>query len=90
MGTTYNVIVPRLKKSDQANLKSQVDARLEAVNASMSAYQKNSSISRFNESVQTDWFAVSPGFALVTALRRAMRWICLLLKLRLLVTRIIW
>ena len=66
MGTTYNVIVPRLKKSDQANLKSQVDARLEAVNASMSAYQKNSSISRFNESVQTDWFAVSPGFALVT------------------------
>ncbi len=67
MGTSYSVIVPSLKKSDQAKLKSQVDAKLAEVNAAMSTYQKDSSISRFNESASTHWFDVSQGFALVTS-----------------------
>jgi len=67
MGTTYSVIVPNLKKSDQAELKSKVDSRLDEVNASMSTYQKDSSITRFNESANTDWFDVSPGFLTVTS-----------------------
>jgi len=66
MGTSYSVIVPGIKKSDQTNLKLQVDARLQEVNASMSTWQKTSTISRFNDSATTDWFEVSKGFALVT------------------------
>jgi len=67
MGTTYSVVVPNLKKTDQASLKSQVDKQLEEINASMSTYQENSSITRFNQSANTDWFDVSAGFARVTA-----------------------
>jgi len=65
MGTTFSIIVPGLKQSDLAKLKSRADARLEEVNASMSTWQNNSSISRFNESATTDWFEVSQGFVLV-------------------------
>ena len=65
MGTTYSVIVPGLKKSDRAGLKSNIDARLEEVNASMSTWREDSTISRFNNFTSTHWFDVSQGFVLV-------------------------
>ena len=66
MGTTYSVIVPSLKSSDQEVLQSLVEAALSRVNAAMSTYQADSSISRFNSSRTTDWFVVPTAFAYVT------------------------
>lgn len=65
MGTTYSVVVPMLKRSDQAKLKSRVDALLADVNNEMSTYQQDSSISRFNASESTEWFFVGQGFSVV-------------------------
>lgn len=66
MGTTYSVIVPRLKQADQEELQSSIDAELLRINQSMSTYQDDSIISAFNASKSTDWFEVSKSFVLVT------------------------
>ncbi len=65
MGTTYSVIVPKLKSSDQDILQAQVEAVLSRVNSAMSTYQTDSSISLFNNSPTTDWFVVPEEFAYV-------------------------
>jgi len=65
MGTTYSVIVPDLKRSDKAKLKSRIDSLLVDVNASMSTWDRDSAISRFNESESNDWTVVPKEFALV-------------------------
>ena len=66
MGTTYSVIVPDLKKSDQQALQTKVESALAAVNAAMSTYQPDSSISVFNASDSTEWFDVPEHFAVVS------------------------
>ena len=66
MGTTYSVIVPDLKKSDQQALQAKVESALAAVNAAMSTYQPDSSISVFNASDSTEWFDVPEHFAVVS------------------------
>jgi len=66
MGTTYSVIVPDLKHADKANLKSRIDSLLTDVNAAMSTWDKDSAISRFNESESIDWVLVPEDFVLVT------------------------
>jgi len=65
MGTTYSIIVPGLKKSDQRTLQSNVEASLSAVNAAMSTYQTDSAISNFNRSATTHWIEIPEHFAVV-------------------------
>lgn len=65
MGTTYSVIVPDLKNSDREALQTKVESALAAVNAAMSTYQPDSSISVFNASETTDWFTVPEHFVVV-------------------------
>jgi thiamine biosynthesis lipoprotein len=48
MGTTYSIRVISDRLSESAVFKDAVDARLEAINQSMSTYIKDSEISRFN------------------------------------------
>lgn len=48
MGTTYHVKVVTDNDTGIAGLKERIDARLAAINDSMSTYQKDSEISRFN------------------------------------------
>jgi len=54
MGTTYHIKVIVGYFKNPAELKKKIDKRLEAVNRSMSIYQKNSEISRFNLMKSTD------------------------------------
>jgi len=65
MGTTYSIVVPKLKKSDQTKLQNQIEASLARVNSAMSTYDPKSSISTFNSLEVGDWFAVTPDFAAV-------------------------
>ena len=65
MGTSYSVVVPRIKRADQTHLKSDIDEVLVAINKSMSTYQNDSAISLFNASKSTDWFDVPQSFAQV-------------------------
>jgi FAD:protein FMN transferase len=57
MGTTYSIklvdLPPGLAPDE---LKAQIDARLETVNALMSTYRPDSELSRFNSSRSTGWF----------------------------------
>jgi len=69
MGTTWSVnlhSIPENVNPDQ--LKQQLQARLDRVNALMSTYDPNSEVSRFNLSTSPDWFAVSAETAQVVAL----------------------
>jgi FAD:protein FMN transferase len=64
MGTTYNIkIFDSPMPAD--DLAMAIDAELRRVNSEMSTYLKTSEISRFNDSQSTDWFSVSPQFAMV-------------------------
>lgn len=65
MGTTYMVKVAGAPEIDDATLQIKVDAELRSVNDQMSTYLKSSEISQFNRSASTDWFDVSPEFAMV-------------------------
>ncbi len=65
MGTTYSIIVPGLKKSHQSALQAKAEASLDAVNAAMSTYQADSSISLFNQSESSGWFDIPEHFAVV-------------------------
>jgi len=53
MGTTYHVTVVTGSLQGVAGLKEKIDVRLEEINRSMSTYQKDSEISRFNRSRKT-------------------------------------
>lgn len=60
MGTTYSVKwVSGSRKNDNGALQGQVDGILRRVNSSMSTYDEQSELSRFNASASTDWFEVS-------------------------------
>jgi thiamine biosynthesis lipoprotein len=63
MGTTYHVKVVTGDNQGIAGLKDKIDARLVEINNSMSTYQKNSEISRFNDLKQTGQaFQISDDF----------------------------
>lgn len=65
MGTTYSVIVPDLKTSDQETLQKKIEASLAELNSAMSTWQPDSAISLFNNSANTDWVKVPESFAIV-------------------------
>jgi len=66
MGTTYSVRVPLISPAEQAEIGAEIDTALDDINASMSTYQADSAISRFNRSRSTDWQNVPGSLAFVT------------------------
>jgi thiamine biosynthesis lipoprotein len=72
MGTTWSVIMlPNSDGSDANNLKQYLQKRLDQINSLMSTYDPTSEISRFNNQVSTDWFAISVDTAQVIELSLA-------------------
>ena len=65
MGTFYHVKISHPGKIDRVLLKNKIDARLQAVNNSMSMYLKTSEISRFNRTPEHTPMVISDGFVLV-------------------------
>jgi thiamine biosynthesis lipoprotein len=66
MGTLYHVrLGTALSKEVAAGLKVVISERLANIESSMSTYQPDSTISRFNASRSSDWFAISREFAQV-------------------------
>ena len=66
MGTRYHIRIPIKAANKNAprweQLQSDIDALLLAINKEMSTYITDSSISRFNQSKNTNWFPVSKRF----------------------------
>ncbi len=70
MGTTYSIKIAVMPKGlMQDNLQSGIDELLANINHSMSTYEPDSELSRFNQSVTTDWFTVST--QLLTVVKKA-------------------
>ena len=66
MGTTYHVKVVTGSSQSMAELKVKIDARLVQINGSMSTYQRDSEISRFNDMNQAGRaFEISADFSQV-------------------------
>ena len=63
MGTRYAVTIA--ERADIKELQKKVDARLAEINGEMSTYDKESELSRFNQSTGLDWFTVSADTARV-------------------------
>jgi FAD:protein FMN transferase len=59
MGTTYSVKL-YAAAVDVGALQTQIDDRLERINALMSTWRADSELSRFNSSREVGWFSVSP------------------------------
>ncbi|MDR2439932.1 MAG: FAD:protein FMN transferase [Planctomycetaceae bacterium] len=63
MGTDYSVKVTDFVKGTEPdvwkNIKTQIHQRLDEIDRAMSTYRTNSEVSRFNNSVSTNWFEVS-------------------------------
>ncbi|MDJ0720452.1 MAG: FAD:protein FMN transferase [Desulfobacterales bacterium] len=71
MGTTYHITVIGGYLTSVAQLKKAIDARLEAINASMSTYRPESVISRFNRFQETETaFPVDADFYRVATLSK--------------------
>lgn len=68
MGTSYDLkLVPTPGQALPADLKTRVEALLAGVNKTMSTYDPDSELSRFNRNLATDWIAVSPELEQVIA-----------------------
>lgn len=66
MGTTYNIKVVSTEAEIQAkDLQPKIDALLVKINQSMSTYQADSEISKFNRSVSTEPVTITSNFARV-------------------------
>ena len=66
MGTTYSVkVVDHPRDVEIEGLKTEIQARLDAVNSRMSTYLEDSELSRFNASRGTEWLDASPELASV-------------------------
>ncbi len=65
MGTYYAIAIDSALASDADAIQAQIETCLAEVNRQMSTWDPESEISRFNQSEDTDWFAVSPEFAAV-------------------------
>lgn len=68
MGTTWSARLVPAGPLDRARLEARLGARLEAINASMSTYDPDSELSRFNAGPGGEWVPVSAGLAEVVAL----------------------
>jgi thiamine biosynthesis lipoprotein len=72
MGTTYHIkYVPTQTSPAPKNLHAEVEKLLAQVDRQMSTYRPDSELSRFNRAPASQWFAVSPATAEVTAAARA-------------------
>lgn len=72
MGTAYTVKYGRLPEGLSVDsVRAIVDQQLALVNASMSTYDADTEISRFNQHTGLDWFAVSPQLTKVVDQARA-------------------
>jgi thiamine biosynthesis lipoprotein len=72
MGTTWSVIMlPDSDESDAKKLKQLLQKRLDQINGLMSTYDPASEISRFNNQISMDWFAISEDTAQVIELSLA-------------------
>ncbi len=69
MGTYYSIVIdsPAEGLGKGTQLQGRIEARLAEVNGQMSTWDEDSEISRFNRSLSTQWFEVSPEFATVAA-----------------------
>ncbi len=66
MGTTYHVKAIKGSSSvSEQDLQQQVDEALAGVNKAMSNWDKESEISRFNQSTSTEWTPISRDFSIV-------------------------
>ena len=65
MGSYYAIAIDGAAESNAAEIQTKMEAVLADVNRQMSTWDPESEISRFNQSVSTDWYPVSPGFAQV-------------------------
>ncbi len=69
MGTTWSVaMLPKTDGTNTALLQLQLQKRLDKINSLMSTYDPMSEISRFNNQISTDWFALSDETAQVIEL----------------------
>ncbi len=72
MGTTWSVaMLPSSDGTDVAALKQRLQKRLDQINSLMSTYDPESELSRFNNHLSTDWFAISEETAQVIELSQA-------------------
>jgi thiamine biosynthesis lipoprotein len=72
MGTTWSVaMLPSSDGTDVAALKQRLQKRLDQINSLMSTYDPESELSRFNNQLSTDWFAISEETAQVIELSQA-------------------
>lgn len=72
MGTTWSVVMlPNSDGPDANNLKQLLQKRLDQINSLMSTYDPTSEISRFNDQISTDWFAISADTMQVIELSQA-------------------
>ena len=71
MGTSYHIALPFLTDafSTPKILQTEIDQLLTSINRSMSTYDENSELSRFNNHPKTDWIEISQD--LLTVLQRA-------------------
>ncbi len=61
MGTTFDVVlVLPTGQRPEADLQERIDHVVDSIEQSMSTYLLESEVSRFNTSLSTEWFAVSP------------------------------
>ncbi len=68
MGTTYSVkLFPAPDAATAESLRTQIDARLEAINRQRSTYLPDSDLSRFNRSPSTDWQPVPAELGVLVA-----------------------
>ncbi|MBC7966763.1 MAG: FAD:protein FMN transferase [Fuerstia sp.] len=65
MGSYYAISIDGAAESDAAEIQKEIEAVLADVNRQMSTWDPESEISKFNQSDSTDWFSVSPEFAMV-------------------------
>lgn len=73
MGTSYTVKIPHanILLPQQANLAENIADVLDTINLQLSTYIETSDISRFNQSISTDWFSISAEF--YTVIKEALR-----------------
>ena len=68
MGTYYALTIDSPDDDiDAKALRAKIEQKLLEINRQMSTWDETSEISTFNKSRSTDWFAVSPAFAMVVA-----------------------
>ncbi len=67
MGTYYSIVIDGGDEAAREKIQTEIDACLRDVNQQMSTWDPESEISKFNNSDSTDWFSVSPEFAMVVA-----------------------